>query len=93
MKKESPNQQYPDYFKNTLGYQEYSTRQKCLHFNQLTNDKPRHKESKDWNVIGLCTLEESMKIATYCGKVASMKGKFDIRDVKIAYEIYTERWK
>jgi len=84
-------QEYPRDFKKTIGYQEYSPRQKFLHFNQLTKNGFTNKESKDWIVIGLCTLEESTNIAIYCDKILSMKGKFDIRDVKIAYELYTER--
>jgi hypothetical protein len=73
-----------------VGYQEYSVKQDCLHFNQLHNGKLNHIKRKDWAVIGLCTIDASMHIAMYCDDVKSRKGYFDIRDVKIAYELYKD---
>jgi len=76
--------------KTIIGYQEYSPRQKCLHFNELTKKGFRHSRSEDWVVIGVCTLFASTKIAIYCDDVISSNGKFDIRDVMIAYELYKD---
>ena len=75
---------------NNIGYVEYSIRQKCLHFNQYMNGGFRHSRSEDWEVIGLCTFDTGVKISMYCQDVLDNEGKFDIRDVRIAYELYIE---
>ena len=76
--------------KKIIGYQEYSPKQKCLHFNELTKNGFRNDPSEEWVVIGLCTFEAGMKIAMYCDDVMNSNGKFDIRDVMIAYELYKD---
>lgn len=91
MKRESFKEPFSlDDGKIIIGYQEYSPRQKFLHFNELTKKGFRHGSSKDWVVIGVCTLDASMKIAMYCDDVMKSNGKFDIRDVMIAYELYKD---
>ena len=75
---------------NNIGYVEYSIRQKCLHFNQYMNGGFRHSRSEDWEVIGLCTFDTGVKISMYCQDVLDNEGKFDIRHVRIAYELYKE---
>lgn len=75
---------------SNIGYVEYSIRQKCLHFNQYMNGGFRHSRSEDWEVIGLCTFDTGVKISMYCQDVLDNEGKFDIRDVRIAYELYKE---
>jgi hypothetical protein len=84
MKKESPKSEI------VIGYQEYSPKQKRLHFNSIVDGKPRSKQSRDWVKIGVCTLGASVKIALYCQDLLDSKGKFDMRDVKIAYELYKD---
>lgn len=73
-----------------IGYQEYSIKQHCIHFNELVEGIPLHNKSNDWIVIGICSIDASTNIAMYCDDVVSRKGYFDIRDVKIAYELYKD---
>lgn len=74
-----------------IGYQEYSIKQKCLHFNPLTESGPTNRKSNEWETIGLCTIEDTIAISEYCDRVILNEGKFDIRDVKIAYELVTKK--
>ena len=91
MKRESFREPFSlDDGKIIIGYQEYSPKQKCLHFNELTKKGFRNSPSGEWVVIGVCTFEAATKIAMYCDDVTKSNGKFDIRDVMIAYELYKD---
>jgi len=84
MKKESPKP------KIEIGYLEYSPKQKCLHFNEIIGTRPKNSPSREWVRIGVCTLSAGDKVALYCQDLLDSKGKFDMRDVKIAYELYKD---